>query len=194
MNIIRNGGRIEVITGCMFAGKTEELLRRLRRAEIADADIEIVKPEIDDRYGEETIGTHVGRTWEAKILSLDEDGRDILQSTDADVIAVDEFNFFDPTFVPIIDQLANEGKRIIVSGLDQTYRGEPFTPMDEAIALADEVDKLSAVCEVCGQEATKTQRIIDGEPARADEPTIIVGADESYQARCRSCHKVRQNE
>lgn len=191
MNIIQDSGRIEVITGCMFAGKTEELLRRLRRAEIANADIEIVKPEIDDRYGEETVGTHVGRTWEARIISLDEEGRDELNSIDADIIAVDEFNFFDSSFVPVLNELANDGKRVMVSGLDQTYRGEPFSPMDEAIAIADGVDKLSAVCEKCGSEATKTQRIINGEPAKADEPTVVVGAEESYQARCRKCHTVR---
>lgn len=191
MNIIQDSGRIEVITGCMFAGKTEELLRRLRRAEIANADIEIVKPEIDDRYGEETVGTHVGRTWEARIISLDEEGRDELNSIDSDIIAVDEFNFFDSSFVSVLNELANDGKRVIVSGLDQTYRGEPFSPMDEAIAIADGVDKLSAVCEKCGSEATKTQRIIDGEPAKADEPTVVVGAEESYQARCRKCHTVR---
>jgi thymidine kinase len=191
MNIIQDSGRIEVITGCMFAGKTEELLRRLRRAEIANADIEIVKPEIDDRYGEETVGTHVGRTWEARIISLDEEGRDELNSIDSDIIAVDEFNFFDSSFVSVLNDLANDGKRVMVSGLDQTYRGEPFSPMDEAIAIADGVDKLSAVCEKCGSEATKTQRIIDGEPAKADEPTVVVGAEESYQARCRKCHTVR---
>lgn len=191
MNIIRDGGGIEVITGCMFAGKTEEMLRRLRRAEIADADIEIVKPEIDDRYGETTVGTHIGRTWEATVIGLNDQGKSQLDSIDADIIAVDEFNFFNPSFIPVLDELANEGKRIIVSGLDQTYRGEPFPPMDEAIAISDEVDKLSAVCEECGGKATKTQRIIDGQPARYDDPTVVVGADESYQARCRSCHEVK---
>lgn len=191
MNIIRNGGRIEVITGCMFAGKTEEMLRRLRRAEIANADVEIVKPEIDDRYGKTTVGTHVGRTWEATVIGLDEEGISQLKSIEADIIAVDEFNFFEPEFVSVLDELANDGKRVLVSGLDQTYRGDPFTPMDEAIAIADEVDKLSAVCEECGSEATKTQRIIDGKPAEADEPTVVVGAEESYQARCRNCHQLR---
>lgn len=191
MNIVSNEGRIEVITGCMFAGKTEELLRRLRRAEIADADIEIVKPAIDDRYGEKTVGTHVGRTWEANILDVNETGREKLREVEADVIAVDEFNFFDSSFISVLDELANSGSRVLVSGLDQTYRGDPFSPMDEAIAIADEVEKLSAVCECCGQEATKTQRIINGEPAKADEPTVVVGADESYEARCRYCHEVR---
>lgn len=183
-------GQLEVITGCMFAGKTEELLRRLRRAEIADQSISIIKPELDDRYGETVVGTHVGRTWEATVVSIDEDGRETLRNETADVIAIDEFNFFDSSFIPLLNDLANEGSRVIVSGLDQTYRGEPFHPMDEALAIADRVDKLSAVCECCGLEATKTQRIIDGEPAKADAPTILVGADETYEARCRGCHEV----
>lgn len=183
-------GKLEVITGCMFAGKTEELLRRLRRAEIANKSIEIVKPEIDDRHGETTVGTHVGRTWEATVVPVSDKGTSQLKNISADVIAVDEFNFFTDEFIPVLDELANEGSRVIISGLDQTYRGDPFEPMDKAVAIADSVDKLSAVCEECGRDATKTQRIIDGEPAPVDAPTVLVGAEESYQARCRSCHEL----
>lgn len=186
-----SNGKIEVITGCMFAGKTEELLRRLRRSKIADKSIEIVKPEVDDRYGETTVGTHVGRTWEAKVIPVSEEGISQLTDISSEIIAIDEFNFFTDEFIPILNELANSGKRIIISGLDQTYRGEPFEPMDKALAIADSVDKLSAICEECGGEATKTQRIIDGDPAPADAPTVLVGDDESYQARCRSCHKVK---
>lgn len=184
-------GRIEAITGCMFAGKTEELLRRLRRAEISGQEIEIVKPDIDDRYGQEEVGTHNGKSWEATVIPTSVEGREELEEIKADVLAVDEFNFFTKPFVPILEEKADNGTRVIVCGLDQNYRGEPFVPMDKILARADKVQKLSAICEVCGEEATKTQRMVNGEPAPEDMATILVGGEESYEARCRNCHEVR---
>jgi thymidine kinase len=185
-------GRIEVISGCMFAGKTDELLRRLRRAEIAGLDIRVFSPEIDDRYGETVIGSHNGEEWDARVISVDSPGVNdlISEGMGADIVAIDEFNFFTEGFVYAVEELADYGTRVIVTGLDQTFRGEPFEPMDELLAIADTVDKLTAVCEVCGSDATKTQRLIDKEPASYNSPTVHVGGSESYEARCRDCHKV----
>lgn len=185
-------GRIEVISGCMFAGKTEELVRRLRRSEIVDADIRVFTPEVDDRYGEELIGSHNGSSWDATVLPSDSTGVNQLieQGMGADVVAIDEFNFFTEGFVYAAEELANYGTRVIVTGLDQTFRGEPFEPMGTMLAVADVVDKLTAVCEVCGTDATKTQRLINGQPAAYDSPTVQVGGSESYEARCRECHEV----
>lgn len=186
-------GRIEVITGCMFSGKTEELLRRLRRAEIADQQVKVFKPSIDDRYSEEEVGSHDGRTWEAEVVETDQESvEETFSSVKADVIAVDEANFFEESLVPALEELAESGKRVIVTGLDTNFRGEPFTPVPSVIARAEYVDKLRAICAECGGEATKTQRMIDGEPAHEDDPTILVGAEESYEARCRECHVVRR--
>lgn len=185
-------GSIEAITGCMFAGKTEELLRRLRRAEIkGDQEIEIIKPEVDDRYGEETVTTHNGADWEATVIPSNRQGKKMVDDMSADVLAVDEFNFFNKYFLPLLQKKADNGTRVIIVGLDQTYRGEPFTPMENALAVADEVQKLTAICDKCGSEATKTQRLVDGEPAPEDMATIIVGGEESYEARCRDCHELK---
>ncbi|MFB6242309.1 MAG: thymidine kinase [Candidatus Nanosalina sp.] len=189
---VSSSGRIEVITGCMFSGKTEELLRRLRRAEIADQEVEVFKPSVDDRYSEEEVGSHSGRTWGARVVNPESKNlEERFLEPKADVVAVDEANFFEPSLVPVLEKLSGSGTRVIVTGLDQTFRGEPFTPVPELMARAEYVDKLRAICARCGGEATKTQRMIDGEPAHVDDPTILVGADESYEARCRECHEVR---
>lgn len=184
-------GKIEVITGCMFAGKTEEVLRRLRRAQINNQEIKIIKPEIDDRYGQETVRSHSGDEMSAETISVSEKGLDRLEEIEADVIAVDEFNFFKQEFIPVLDRKADTGTRVIISGLDQDYRGNPFTPMENMLAIADELRKLNAICEKCGDEATKTQRIVDGEPAPKDMETVQVGGQESYEARCRECHELK---
>ncbi|PSQ46534.1 thymidine kinase [Halobacteriales archaeon SW_6_65_15] len=165
MHEITNSGWIEVITGCMFSGKTEELLRRLRRAEIAGQDVAVFKPSLDDRYGEETVGSHDGRQWEATVVDPEEHVWDV----------ADELN----------------GEEIVVSGTDQTFRGEPFEPLPRLVSLAEYVDKYQAICSQCGEPATRNQRLIDGEPAHVDDPTIMVGATESYEARCRNCHTLR---
>ncbi|MFB6180902.1 MAG: thymidine kinase [Candidatus Nanohalobium sp.] len=183
-------GRIEVITGPMFSGKTEELIRRITRAEIADQEVQVFKPEVDDRYGEEEIGSHSGQKWKAEVVPEKRPGK--ILETDADVVAVDEANFFTDKLVQVCQELADQGKRVIVSGIDQDFRGKPFTPVPELMASAEYVEKLRAICTECGRPATKNQRLIDGEPAHEDDPTVLVGADEKYEARCRNCHEVRK--
>ncbi|WP_259517667.1 thymidine kinase [Halanaeroarchaeum sp. HSR-CO] len=193
MHAITNSGWVEVITGSMFSGKTEELLRRLRRAEIAGQSVAAFTPAIDDRFGQETLGSHAGSSWQATVV--DNDGAGVWDVVDVldgeEVVAIDEANFFDPPLVDVAQELASAGRRVIVSGLDQTYRGDPYEPVPQLIATAEYVDKLQAICTICGEPATRTQRIVDGQPAHVDEPTTIVGADESYEARCRNCHVVR---
>lgn len=194
MHAITNSGWIEVISGSMFSGKTEELLRRLRRAEIAGQEVAAFKPELDDRYGETTVGSHVGRQWEATVVPAEGDGMwDALDALNGeDVVAIDEANFFSNELVELCEHLAADGRRVLVSGTDQTYRGEPFEPLPQLMAIAEYVDKLRAICAMCGEPATRNQRLIDGEPAHADEPTYLVGAEESYEARCRNCHTFRR--
>lgn len=186
-------GGIELITGCMFAGKSEELLRRLRRAEIAGKEVAVYKPEIDDRYGIETVGSHDGTQWDAIVIATTDNGMDVLSdtATGADVVGIDETNFFPCELVSVVQALADNGQRVIVSGLDQTYRGDPFTPVDSLLAVADDVEKLTAICQSCGRQATRTQRLVNGEPASEDMPTVQVGGDESYEARCRHCHELQ---
>jgi thymidine kinase len=194
MHAITNSGWVEVITGSMFSGKTEELLRRLRRAEIAGQEIAVFKPAVDDRYGEATIGTHNGRQWDAEVVASEGEGVwAIIDALNGEqVVAIDEANFFDETLVAVCEALAADGRRVIVSGTDQTFRAEPFEPVPQLMATAEYVDKLQAICSVCGEPATRNQRLIEGEPAHADDPTIMVGAEESYEARCRNCHTLRR--
>ncbi|MFB6089903.1 MAG: thymidine kinase [Halobellus sp.] len=194
MHAITNSGWIEVVTGSMFSGKTEELLRRLRRAEIAGQDVAAFKPAVDDRYGETTVGSHVGRQWEATVVPSEGEGVwEIRESLNGqDVVAVDEANFFGPELVDVCQRLADDGRRVIASGIDQTYRGEPFEPLPQLMAVAEYVDKLQAICAQCGEPATRNQRFVDGEPAHVDDPTIVVGAEESYEARCRNCHTLQR--
>ncbi|MFB6253296.1 MAG: thymidine kinase [Halobacteriaceae archaeon] len=191
MHAITNSGWIEAITGSMFSGKTEELLRRLRRAEIADQSVAAFTPAIDDRYGEEVLGSHAGRSWEATRISTENPDELFDYLADEQVVAIDEANFFEPNFVDVCQSLANDGHRVIVCGIDQTFRGEPFEPVPQLMAVAEYVDKFQAICVECGEPATRNQRLIEGEPAHVDDPTIMVGAEESYEARCRNCHIVR---
>jgi thymidine kinase len=187
MHAITRSGWIEVITGSMFSGKTEELLRRLRRAEIAEQEVAVFKPDVDDRYGEATIGSHNGRQWEATVVDAEGEGIWAIHDelSGEEVVAIDEANFFSTELVDVCEVLAANGRRVIVSGTDQ------FEPVPQLMALAEYVDKLRAICTVCGEPATRNQRLIDGEPAHADDPTILVGAEESYEARCRNCHTLR---
>lgn len=182
-------GWIEVIFGPMFSGKTEELIRRLKRAEIAKQKIQAFKPSRDNRYSVQTVTSHNGISWDA--IAVEEPG-DILASVlnGTDVVAIDETQFFNETIVDICDELAREGKRIIVAGLDLDFRREPFGQMPLLIGRADEVQKLTAICMVCGRNAIFTQRLIEGEPAAIDDPIILVGAKDYYEARCRDCHAV----
>jgi thymidine kinase len=183
------GGWIEVICGSMFCGKTEELLRRVRRAVIARQQIQVFKPAIDYRYGLARIASHNGLAWESEAVHK---SHDILERVkpNTTVVAIDEVQFFDDEIADVCDQLAHRGLRVICAGLDLDFRGEPFGPMPRLMAQAERVDKLHAICVVCGAAASRTQRLIDGQPARYDDPVIVIGAAEAYEARCRNCHDV----
>ena len=182
-------GWIEVICGSMFSGKTEELIRRARRAQIARQKVQVFKPRLDDRYQYERVASHTGMQLDAIVV---EKARDIsrLVAPDTTVVVIDEGQFFDWTIADVCDSLANSGRRVIIAGLDLDFRSEPFGPMPLLMAQAERVDKLQAICVTCGAPASRTQRLIDGEPASYDDPVIRVGADEVYEARCRHCHQV----
>lgn len=182
-------GWIEVITGPMFAGKTEELIRRIKRLEYAKKNIIVFKPVIDNRYAENEVVSHNNnRTKSVNIASVKEIFDHV--TNDTDVVAVDEVQFLEPETVEILNYLADKGKRVIVSGLDTDFRGEPFSFMPKLIAIAEFVTKLTAVCVKCSAPATRTQRIVNGKPAKYMDPIVLIGASESYEARCRKCHKV----
>lgn len=182
-------GSIEVITGSMFSGKTDELIRRLRRATIARQKVQVFKPAIDNRYAEQKVTSHAGSAYDAIPIRC---SADILQLIEPDttVVAIDEAQFFDSEVANISQKLADRGLRVIVAGLDTDFRGEPFGPMPVLMAQAERVDKLHAICMVCGESATRTQRLVNGRPAHYNDPVVIVGASELYEARCRSHHEV----
>jgi thymidine kinase len=182
-------GSVEVIVGSMFSGKTDELIRRLRRATIARQKVQVFKPAIDVRYGEEKVTSHAGSNFAAQPIGCAADILALLEA-DATVVAIDEAQFFDPAIVSIVQQLADRGLRVIVAGLDTDFRGEPFGPMPSLMAQAEQVDKLHAICMVCGEPATRTQRLLDGHPAHYNDPIVVVGAAELYEARCRKHHIV----
>ena len=184
-----NGGWIEIVCGSMFSGKTEELIRRVRRARIARQKVQVFKPQIDIRYQVEKVSSHDGLHWEAIPVA---NAREILAQLEPDtnVVAVDEAQFFDWQISEVCGELAQRGLRVILAGLDMDFRGEPFGPMPLLMAEAEEVTKLQAICVVCGAPASRTQRLIDNQPAGYDEPIILVGGSESYEARCRKCHEV----
>ncbi|MBS1254021.1 MAG: Thymidine kinase [Anaerolineales bacterium] len=184
-----NSGWIELVCGSMFSGKTEELIRRVKRAQIARQDVQVFKPQLDDRYNAETVSSHNGLVLEAVAVSSAEELLTRVEP-DMNVVAIDEVQFFDWQIARVAQALANKGKRVIMAGLDMDFRGEPFGPMPLLMAQAEQVDKLNAICVVCGAPASRTQRLIDGEPASYDDPVILVGASEVYEARCRACHKV----
>ncbi len=183
-------GILEVICGPMFSGKSEELIRRLRRAKIAQQKVVTFKPHIDNRYGLEYIVSHDGNKVEAKPLEMVNQIIDIVAQTDATVIGIDEAQFFPHELVSIVCQLVNSGKRVIVAGLDLDFRGAPFGCMPLLLAVADKISKLHAICTECGSDAHFTQRLVNGQPAKHDDPIIMVGAQEAYQARCRGCYSI----
>jgi thymidine kinase len=182
-------GWIEVVCGSMFSGKTEELIRRVRRAQIARQKIQVFKPVIDTRYDEMAVASHNGLLFDAIPVK---NAREIIERLDPDteIVAVDEVQFFDWEIADVLRELADKGFRVIAAGLDQDFRGEPFGPMPLIMAQAEEVTKLNAICVVCGNPASRTQRLIDGRPSRWDDPVVLVGGHESYEARCRHCHEV----
>ncbi|MFZ5877810.1 MAG: thymidine kinase [Chloroflexota bacterium] len=186
-------GSIEVVCGSMFSGKTDELIRRLVRATIARQKVQVFKPIIDVRYAVEKVTSHAGAHFDAIPI---QNAEEIYTRMDADttVIGIDEAQFFDPEVVEVARTLAEKGIRVIVAGLDMDFRGEPFGPMPRLMAVAEHVDKLHAICMVCGDDASRTQRLVNGRPARYDDPVVIVGASELYEARCRVHHEVPRSE
>lgn len=182
-------GTLIVITGSMFAGKSEELIRQVRRALYARKKVQVFKSALDNRWDSAAIATHNGVRFEAIPVSSSTEMERLVQP-DTEVIAIEEVQFFDEGVVNLCNRWANEGKTVIAAGLDQDFRGQPFGFMPTLLALADEVIKLRAICARCGQLASKTQRLVDGRPASWDEPTILIGAAEKYEARCRRCHQV----
>jgi thymidine kinase len=182
-------GTLEVICGSMFSGKTEELIRRLRRAVIAKQNIQVFKPSIDARYNATSVTSHSGADFSASPI---ESSAEILTHLNpvTTVIAIDEAQFFDDGLVDVVQTLADKGLRVIVAGLDSDFRGQPFGSMPQLLALAEDVVKLHAICMVCGEEATRTQRLVNGQPADYYDPIVIVGASEMYEARCRKHHEV----
>ncbi len=185
-------GSIEVVCGSMFSGKTEELIRRIKRANIARKRVQVFKPKIDNRYSEDEVASHAGMRSRAELVSNSEEITALLLD-ETEVIAIDEVQFFDAGVVALCEQLAAAGKRVIVAGLDQDFRGEPFGPLPALMAKAEAVDKLHAICVVCGAAASRTQRLINGKPASYYDPVIMVGAYERYEARCRHHHEVPKN-
>lgn len=195
MDLPVKDGWIEVICGSMFAGKTEELIRRITRIQLAKKEVIVFKPEIDDRYEKTMVVSHSAR----KVKSIPvASSSDIMEHLDhlPYAIAIDEAQFFDRGIIKIAEELADQGVRVIVAGLDLDFRGEPFGVMPEFLARAEFVTKLQAICQVCGEPATRTQRIINGIPANYDDEIVVVSAKEKYEARCRHCHQVpgRPNE
>jgi len=184
------GGWIEVIAGVMFSGKSEELIRRVRRSLIAKKRVQVFKSHLDDRYGGVyAVGSHDGRTIEA--IPVDSVEQISLRLDPlAQVVAVDEVQFLDGGIVGLANSLANRGRRVILAGTDTDFRGEPFGPMPQLMCAAEVVDKLHAICVMCGAPATRNQRLIDGKPARYDSPQVMVGGAEAYEARCRACHVI----
>jgi thymidine kinase len=182
-------GSIEVICGSMFSGKTDELIRRLVRAKIARQKVQVFKPAIDVRYALEKVTSHAGADFAAIPVQK---AADIQSKLDADttVVGIDEAQFMDRELVDVAQKLAEHGVRVLVAGLDMDFRGEPFGPMPVLMSMAERVDKLHAICMICGDEASRTQRLVNGLPARYADPVVIVGAAELYEARCRLHHEV----
>ena len=178
-NMPKETGWIEVVTGCMFSGKTEELIRRLRRAQIARQQVVIFKPRIDTRYSADHIVSHNEQSLSSILI---ENPREILElAKNAQVIGIDESQFFSPDLVAVAEQLASMGKRVIIAGLDQDYKGRPFEPMPQLLAIAEYITKTLAICVVCGNPADRTQRITP------QQELVVVGARDVYEARCRKC-------
>ena len=189
MDLKGKDGWIEVICGGMFAGKTEELIRRVTRIKYTKREVIVFKPTIDNRYDVKMVVSHDNTKLDSIPIS---DSSEILKNLNSlpYAVAIDEAQFFDQGLIDVIERLANSGVRVIVAGLDLDFRGEPFGIMPQIIARAEYITKLQAICNVCGDPATRTQRIIDGEPADYDDDIILVSASEKYEARCRHCHQV----
>jgi len=188
----RKFGWIECICGSMFSGKSEELLRRIKRGVIAKQKVLLFKPSIDNRYDENRVSTHNGNSYDSISIEKSSDILNFVKDTNYDIIGIDEIQFFDNDIVKIINKLADDGIRVIVAGLDMDFKAEPFHPMPEIMAISEMVTKLHAVCNKCGKEASRSQRLINGKPAKYDDPVVVIGASESYEARCRHCHEIER--
>ena len=189
----RKFGWIECICGSMFSGKSEELLRRIKRGVIAKQKVLLFKPSIDNRYDENRVSTHNGNSYDSISIEKSSDILNFVKDTKYDIIGIDEIQFFDNDIVKIINKLADDGIRVIVAGLDMDFKAEPFHPMPEIMAISEMVTKLHAVCNKCGKEASRSQRLINGKPAKYDDPIVVIGASESYEARCRHCHEIERS-
>lgn len=189
MYLTNHGGWVEVICGSMFSGKSEELIRRVRRAKYGNLSVKVFKPVIDNRYDEESVVTHNGSAFVAIPI---ESSAEILGHIDdeIDIVGIDEAQFFDEGLIDVVDTLAKDGKRVIIAGLDTDFRGEPFGIIPELMAFSESVTKLNAICPICSSPASRTQRLINGKPASYNDPVILVGASESYEPRCRRHHEV----
>ena len=189
-----NPGWIEVICGCMFAGKTEELIKRIKVLQYAKKNVVAIKPTMDNRYSDDMIASHAGNLMKCICVDIHylDTIKKLVYDKKVDAVVIEEVQFFDEGIVEICEELAKAKKRVIVAGLDTDFRGEPFPIMASLLAKAEFITKLSAVCVSCGAPATKTQRLINGKPAKYTDPVVLVGAAECYEARCRTCHKVEK--
>lgn len=185
-------GELKIITGCMFSGKTEELIRQLNIFRHNNKKTILFKPNTDNRYGESYISLEDGRKIQANAIETDNPHQILDKIKDEEVIGIDQANFFTEDLVNICNTLLDKNKTIIVTGIDQTFTGEPFSPIPELMALADDTKILTSICEKCGAKATKNQRLVDGEPAHKNEPLIKLNSEEHYEARCRNCHTVKE--
>lgn len=183
-------GKITVVCGSMFAGKSEELIRLARRALYAKKKVQVFKPSIDNRYDEADVVTHQGVKHHAVPVSSVKRLKELIEA-DTDVVLIEEAQFFDESIVDLVVRLADEGREVICAGLDQDFRREPFGPMGKLMTAADEVKKLRAICMNCGAPASHNYRVIDGEPAHWDDPVVLIGATDAYEARCRNCYTIR---
>ena len=183
-------GSIEVIVGPMYAGKSEEVIRRINRAKIAGLKVLAFKPQIDDRYSKDNITSHNGKKAECYAVRDTDEIRRCIENEEFDILAIDEVQFLGEDIIHICRDVADRGKRVICSGLDTDFRGEPFNVVPTLMAISEQVTKLTAICMKCKRPGTKTQRLVNGQPAKYSDPIILVGAKESYEARCRKCHQV----
>ncbi|ATZ16968.1 thymidine kinase [Williamsoniiplasma luminosum] len=185
-------GWIELITGCMFAGKTEEFIRRLRRQAYAKNNVIAFKPSIDQRYSSSSIASHSGSILPSFPVSSTEEIRDIFERENKkqtiDVVGIDEVQFLDLNVVDFIDELANKGVVVIVTGLDKDFKSDAFQNVDRLLPMAEFVDKLTAICHKCGNFANRTQRLVNGNYAKKSDQLILVDGQDSYEARCRNCY------
>lgn len=189
MDTINRPGWIEIVTGPMFAGKSEELIRRIKRLEYAKKKVLVFRPRIDNRYSLDEVVSHSNNRRKSIVIDA---AKNILPyiSEDTYAVVIDEIQFLDHELIPLSEHLANIGIRVILGGLDSDFRGEPFDVTSEMMARAEFVTKLTAICVRCGSPATKTQRIVNGKPAHYLDPIVVVGAAEAYEPRCRHCHEV----